>query len=78
MLSGGNTLFEGLPDRFYEEMAKLVPRRDYLSIVAAKDRKYSTWLGGSKLTSLASFESKWITQDDYYEYGTEVVNRICI
>ena len=78
VLSGGNTIFQGLPKRFWSEMAKLVPRRDYLNIIATKDRKYSTWQGGSKLTSLSSFESKWITRDDYDEYGAEVVNRICI
>ena len=66
-------MFQGLPKRFWSEMAKLVPRRDYLNIIATKDRKYSTWQGGSKLASLSSFESKWITRDDYDEYGAEVV-----
>ena len=71
-------MFKGLPKRFRSEMAKLVPRADYLNITATKDRKYSTWRGGSHVTALASFESQWITMDDYDEYGAEVVNRICI
>ena len=55
VLSGGSTLFEGLTERLTQELIKTAPLPDKVKIHAPADRKYSAWLGGSILTSLASF-----------------------
>jgi actin len=41
------------------------------------ERKYSTWIGGSILSSLPSFQSAWITKANYDECGPRVVHRMC-
>ncbi|CAC5378057.1 unnamed protein product [Mytilus coruscus] len=39
------------------------------------ERKDSAWIGGSILASLFTFQSMWITDAEYQEYGPDVVNR---
>jgi len=31
------------------------------------ERKYSTWIGGSILSSLATFSKMYVTSDEYHE-----------
>ena len=49
-----------------------------VKIIAAPDRYYSVWTGGSTLCSLSTFESQWITKEEYEEYGAEIVHRKCV
>ena len=44
-------------------------------IFASNDRQYLAWLGGAIATSVATFQSVWITQQDYLENGPSVVYR---
>jgi len=78
ILSGGTTLYEGLPDRLEKELDALMPKRDMVKIIASADRYYSVWTGGSTLVSLSTFESQWITKDEYEENGAEIVHRKCV
>ena len=78
ILSGGSTLYEGLPDRLEKEMDKLAPAAGMVKIIASPDRYYSVWTGGSTLSSLATFESQWITREEYQESGAEIVHRKCV
>ena len=70
VLSGGNTLFEGIGDRLEKELPA--------KVIASKDRYNSVWIGGSILTSLSTFESQWITKEEYEENGAEIVLRKCV
>ena len=36
-----------------------------VKIIADPDRYYSVWTGGSTLCSLSTFESQWITKEEY-------------
>ena len=78
ILSGGTTLYEGLPDRLEKEIDALCPQQNMVKIIASKDRYYSVWTGGSTLSSLSTFESQWITKDEYEENGAEIVHRKCV
>jgi actin-related protein len=70
ILSGGSTLFEGLSERMQTEMNILAEGAGQRAIVKAPpERLYSVWLGGSILASLSSFQSMWITKQEYDEYG---------
>lgn len=77
ILSGGSTLYEGLPDRVEQEVDKLCPQQGVVKVIATKDRYYSVWTGGSTLSSLSTFESQWITKEEYEENGAEIVHRKC-
>ena len=74
-LCGGNTMFEGFAERFKNEIKDLVPKsmKEEVKILAPTDRKFSTWIGGSILSTLSSFKSKWITKKDYEENGSKII-----
>lgn len=57
ILSGGTTLYEGLPDRLEKELDGKAPQPNMVKIIAQPDRYYSVWTGGSTLSSLQTFES---------------------
>ena len=77
ILSGGTTLYEGLPDRLEKELDALCPQKNVVKIIASADRYYSVWTGGSTLCSLSTFTSQWITKEEYEENGAEIIHRKC-
>lgn len=78
ILSGGSTMYDGLPDRLEKELDAMAPQQNMVKIIAGQDRYYSVWTGGSTLSSLATFESQWITKEEYEENGAEIVHRKCV
>ncbi len=48
-----------------------------IKVVAPNERKYSVWIGGSILSSLATFQTMWITKAEYDESGPAIVHRKC-
>lgn len=79
ILSGGNTMFSGLPERLTKEIQKLAPSAtsSKVKVIAMPERKYSVWIGGSILSSLSNFQVMWITKSEYDESGPQIVHRKC-
>jgi actin-related protein len=77
ILSGGTTMYEGLPDRLKSEIVSLAPSGAEIRVIASADRKYAVWKGGSTLASLSTFASSWVTAEDYQEHGAAVIHRKC-
>jgi len=79
VLSGGTTLYEGLPERLLKEVQAVCPPNisNKVKITAPKERYYSVWIGGSILTSIQTFDSNWITKAEYDECGASIVHRKC-
>jgi len=77
IMSGGSTMYEGIADRLKSELVSLAPSGAEIRIVAAADRKYAVWKGGSTLASLSTFSSSWVTREDYDEHGAAVIHRKC-
>eukprot|EP01125_Pyxidicula_operculata_P014516 TRINITY_DN483_c0_g4_i1.p1 TRINITY_DN483_c0_g4~~TRINITY_DN483_c0_g4_i1.p1 ORF type:complete len:375 (+),score=39.75 TRINITY_DN483_c0_g4_i1:734-1858(+) len=75
ILSGGSTLLPGMVERLKKELSKLTQMK--VMVVAARERKYLAWIGGSILGSLPSFPNIWISKQDYDEIGPQVVHRKC-
>lgn len=69
VLTGGTTMIPGFVDRVERELKNLVPSTVKLRVIAPPERKYSVWIGGSKLASLSTFQDMWVTQEEYYEVG---------
>ncbi|RKP19220.1 Actin/actin-like protein [Rozella allomycis CSF55] len=68
VLSGGTTLTKGFPERLLSEIEKEFPRKDVkVRIFAPPERKYSSWIGGSILSSLSTFKKLWVTSEEYDE-----------
>lgn len=77
VMSGGSTMFTGIAERMQKEMQALAPDSMTIKIIAPPERKYSTWIGGSILSSLSTFEDMWVTKDEYDESGPGIVHRKC-
>jgi len=77
ILSGGTTMYTGLPERLKNEIVALAPAGAEIRVIAAADRKYAVWKGASTLASLSTFASSWVSAEDYQENGAAVVHRKC-
>ena len=78
ILSGGTTMFPGLADRLSKEISALAPSSVKVKVVAPNERKFSVWIGGSVLSTLATFQTMWITRQEFDENGNVIVHRKCI
>lgn len=77
VLSGGTTMYEGIAERLTTEITTLAPQSMKIKVVAPPERKYSVWIGGSILSSLSTFQSMWLTKDEYDEAGPTIIHRKC-
>jgi len=77
VMSGGTTMYEGIPERVQKEIKALAPDSMTIKIIAPPERKYSVWIGGSILSSLSTFEEMWVTKEEYDESGPSIVHRKC-
>eukprot|EP00758_Cryptobia_borreli_P007901 Tbor_TRINITY_DN5337_c4_g2::TRINITY_DN5337_c4_g2_i1::g.4239::m.4239/K05692/ACTB_G1; actin beta/gamma 1 len=78
VLSGGTTMFKGLPERLGKEVTNLVSSASVKpKVVAPPERKYSVWIGGSILSSLTTFQTMWITKQEYDDSGPTIVHNKC-
>ncbi|MES1902729.1 MAG: actin, partial [Paramarteilia canceri] len=77
VLSGGSTLFDNIGSRLAKELQILAPTNSKVKVITPVERKYSVWIGGSILTSLATFKAMWITKAEYDECGPSIVHRKC-
>lgn len=82
VLSGGTTMYPGVDARLLKEVTQLANEGGSgnvkVKIIAPPERKYSVWIGGSILCSLSTFQSLWITKDEYDESGPSIVHRKCM
>jgi actin beta/gamma 1 len=77
VMSGGTTMYKGIPERVQKEVKALAPDSMTIKIIAPPERKYSVWIGGSILSSLSTFEEMWIKKEEYDESGPSIVHRKC-
>jgi actin, other eukaryote len=71
VLSGGASLFDGMSERLESELKSYHPKQ--VRVLAPPERKYSHWIGASILTSMSSFQSKWVSKDEYEEFGPDIL-----
>ena len=75
VLSGGNTLLEGFPDRFVKELKRINPNEVSTRVLAPAKRDTICWYGGSILASLPSFKNMLITKAEYQESKDQVFSK---
>ena len=71
-------MFEGLDQRLLKEIEARAPKSTTVKVHATPNRQLAVWNGGSVITSLVSFESQWVTKEDYEEHGASIVIRKCV
>lgn len=77
VLSGGTTMYSGLPERLTKEITEKAPSTMKIKVLAPPERKFLVWIGGSILASLSTFQAMWITKAEYTETGPQIVHRKC-
>ncbi|PFH31187.1 actin-related protein ARP4A [Besnoitia besnoiti] len=86
VITGGTSLMPGFLDRVSKELHSPLTFSFSNSpaikvrVVAPNtsvERAFSTWLGGSILASLGTFQQLWISKREYEEHGVDVINRRC-
>jgi actin-related protein len=70
-------MFDGIDSRMSKELVALAPPTMQIKVVAPPERKYSVWIGGSILSYLSTFQTMWITKEEYDESGPSIVHRKC-
>lgn len=50
---------------------------DSISVKSVPEREFLVWCGGAALASMKSFENAWISSDEYFECGVDIVHRKC-
>ena len=75
LLSGGSTMFPGMVERLEKEIKSLAQESTKINIVVPQ--QYSSWIGGSILASLSTFQQMCISKQEYDEYGSRIVNWKC-
>ena len=78
VLSGGSTMFAGMGERLTKELTALAPSTTKIKVIAAPERNYFVWIGGSILSSLSTFQNNWIFKFEYDEYGPAIVHKKCV
>ncbi|XP_074072933.1 uncharacterized protein LOC141508321 [Macrotis lagotis] len=67
VLSGGNTLFSGFPERLLWELNTIRSHWFPAEVVSRPNRIYLSWVGGSILSRLSAFNSQYFTNKEYQE-----------
>lgn len=69
VLTGGNTLLNGFPQRLLNELRKLLPKDLPLSLTAKANRQTQCWLGGRVAVQSAFHRQQGMSRADYQEQG---------
>ena len=80
LLAGGGSLFGNLRERLEADLHDAAPTNVRVKVTASAntvERKFSTWIGGSILASLGSFQQMWMSKQEYEEHGVNIVHRKC-
>ena len=77
VLSGGTSMFSGLPERLTKEIKCLAPEsmKEEVKVIASLEGYLAVWIGGSILSSISTFEGMWITKNEYDDYGASIVHK---
>jgi len=80
VVTGGNTLIQGFTERLNRDLQCKTPATMRFKLIAAngvQERRFGSWIGGSILASLGSFQQMWISKQEYEENGRSQIDRKC-
>lgn len=82
LVTGGNSMMTGFVNRLNKEVPEIAPQNLRVKIVSSHSGSLtefcaSSWVGGSILGSLGSFQQMWFSKQEYEENGAIMVERKC-
>jgi len=75
ILSGMNSRIPGLAERLRKEVQKLSPNSSSVTVRTSPNEEYSSWIGGSIFAMISDNQDYWVTNDQYANEGSEVINK---
>lgn len=79
MVVGGNSLIPNLIERLQRELINIeigtVGRVKIYTAATVNERLHSSWVGGSIVASMPTFENMLMTKAEYEEHGAVLIDR---
>jgi actin-related protein len=73
--SGGTSMINDFGDRLQKEVQALAPSTQSIKVTEPYERAVASWIGGSIVGSLTSFQEQAVKRSEYEEYGSNIVHR---
>lgn len=80
VVTGGNSFLQGFPERLNRDLSVKIPSSMRLKMISANgcaERRFGSWIGGSILASIGSFQQMWLSSQEYEEGGKQQIDRKC-
>lgn len=80
LVCGGNTLFSGFPEHLQKQLYNSSSQALKIKVIthpSPTERKFSSYIGGSILSSLGTFHQIWMSKQEYEEHGAMIIERKC-
>lgn len=74
ILAGGCTMLPGFRDRMMAELSATAPASTEVKVIAPPERRSSSWIGGSVISSLTVFEKYSTSKAEYKEHGPNIIH----
>lgn len=78
VLSGGTTMMPGFSNRMNMGLKDVLKEKDIsynsYQVIAEGNRNISSWIGASMISSMSSFNSVFISREEYNESGENKLN----
>ena len=77
ILSGGNSMFKGLPEKFDRQIRALAPSsfKKIINVIENSERKFGAWIGGSIVAGVSTSEQILIKKEKYEEEGISIIEK---
>ena len=76
LISGGNTLFKGIQEKFHTEIKYLAPKNMKVKLHTPGNRLLSCWTGGNVISTLEIFKKMWVSREEWIEKGNKSIIHI--
>lgn len=79
ILTGGSSAFLNMADRLNNELYSLFPTSKIRIYAASStaERRFGSWIGGSIVSSLGTFQQSWISKQEFEEHGGSILEKRC-
>jgi len=80
VIGGGHSRYRGLIERISKELALQIPYACKYKLHFNRvpyERIFNAWIGGALLARTAGLQNKWITKEEYNEYGAHIIHKKC-
>ena len=72
-LIGGNTLMKNFPEKLRMELSDNKDMGSF-NMSFSPERQFSSWIGGSIMSSLDNFQYMWVTKEEFDEKGKTLIS----